>query len=321
MNKMNTKALVEGAIFASVTAVLGILVYYMPFLSLLSMFWPTPIIIIGFRNGFKVSIISAVVAAIIVAIFTEPFSGIYLFLVFGIAGIIMGHLMSKKVNPALNIAVSGIILAVCSVFGLLFGFFMAGQSATQAMDLMISIMQESIDSAASVYRSIGMSEEQLSNIISTMKESLVAIRYVMPTLFLLSGILFSFVNYKFVKVVLNRMKYEIADVKPFSKWRIPDNFSMGMLVILLLSMAATYFNVPNMQTVQLNIIYIIKWVFAIIGLSVACYLLDKYGISKALKIIIMFFIFTSFSNYLVIVGLIDTVFDFRKLNKRHIGGI
>ena len=81
MSKMNTKALVEGAILASVTAVLGIMVYYMPFLSLLGMFWPTPIIIVGFRNGFKVSLVSAIVAALIVALFTEPFSGLYMFLV------------------------------------------------------------------------------------------------------------------------------------------------------------------------------------------------------------------------------------------------
>lgn len=321
MNRINTKALVEGAIFASVTAVLGIMVYYMPFFSLLGMFWPTPIIIIGFRNGLKVSFVSAVVAALIVAIFTEPFSGLYLFLVFGIAGIIMGYLMHKKANPALNITVSGLVLAVCSVFGILFGFFLAGQSAGQAMEQMMSIMSESIDSAASLYKSMGISEEQLNSTITTMKESLVAIQHVIPTLFLLSGMFFSFVNYKFVKVVLKRMKYEVADVKPFSQWRVPNNFSLGMLVILLLSMAASYFKVPNMQTVQINIIYIIKWVFTIIGLSAAYFLLDKYRISKALKVIIMFFLFTSLSNYLALIGLIDTVFDFRKLNKRHIGGI
>jgi len=321
MNRYNTKSIVEGAIFASVTAVLGIMVYYMPFFSLLGMLWPTPIIIMGFRNGLKVSFISAVVAAIIVAIFTEPFSGLYMFMVFGIAGIVMGYLMHRKVSPALNITVSGLILAVCSVFGILFGFFLVGQSATQAVEQMMNIMSQSIDSAASLYKSMGIPEEQLNSTIAMMKESLSAIQYVIPTLFLLSGMFFSFVNYKFVKLVLKRMKYEIADVKPFALWRVPDNFSIGMLIILLLSIAASYFGIPNIQTVQINIIYIIKWVFTIIGLSVAYFFLDKYRISKALKIVIMFFLFTSLSNYLAIAGLVETVFDFRKLNKKHIGGI
>jgi len=321
MNRFNTKSLVEGAIFASVTAVLGIMVYYMPFASLLGMFWPTPIIIMGFRNGLKVSLVSAVVAAIIVAIFTEPFSGLYMFMVFGIAGIVMGYLMHKKASPAFNITVSGLILAVCSVFGILFGFFLAGQSAAQAVEQMMNIMSESINSAASLYKSMGIPEEQLNSTLDMMKQSLEAIRYVIPTLFILSGMFFSFVNYKFVKIVLKRMKYEIPDLNPFSQWRVPDNFSIGMLIILLMSIAASYLKIPNIQTVQLNIIYIIRWVFTIIGLSAAYFYLEKYRISKVLKVIIMFFLFTSLSNYLAIAGLIETVFDFRKLNKKHIGGI
>ena len=64
MKTVNTKALVEGAVFASLTAVLGIMVYYIPLLSLIGMFWAVPIIIMGFRNGFKVSFISAIVAGI-----------------------------------------------------------------------------------------------------------------------------------------------------------------------------------------------------------------------------------------------------------------
>ncbi|NLM42925.1 MAG: DUF2232 domain-containing protein [Clostridiales bacterium] len=321
MSKMNTKALVEGAILASVTAVLGIMVYYMPFLSLLGMFWPTPIIIVGFRNGFKVSLVSAIVAALIVAIFTEPFSGLYMFLVFGIAGIVMGSLMYKRVKASINVTISGLVLAVCSVFGILFGFFLAGQSATNAMEEMMNLMSQSIDSAAELYRSMGIAEEQLKNTIDTMKESLTAIRYVIPTLFLLSGMFFSFINYKSVKLILGRMRHEIEDLTPFSKWRVPDNFSLGMLIILLLTMIGSYLKIPNMDTVQINIIYIIKWVFTIIGLAAASFLLDKYGIKKALKIIILFLLFTSLSNYLTIAGLIDTIFDLRKLRKKHIGGI
>lgn len=321
MSKMNTKALVEGAILASVTAVLGIMVYYMPFLSLLGMLWPTPIIIVGFRNGFKVSLISAIVAALIVGIFTEPFSGLYMFLVFGIAGIVMGTLMYKRVKPLINVTISGLVLAVCSVLGILLGFFIVGQSAANAVEEMMNLMSQSIDSAAEVYKSLGVAEEQLKATIDTMKESLTAIRHVIPTLFLLSGMLFSFINYKFVRLVLGRMKLYIEDLKPFSCWRVPDNFSIGMMIILLLTIIASNLGIPNMDTVQINVIYIIKWVFTIIGLAAVSFLLDKYGIRKALKAIILFLLFTSLSNYLAIAGLIDTIFDLRKLRKKHIGGI
>lgn len=321
MKSMNTKALVEGAIFASVTAVLGIMVYYMPLLSLIGMFWATPIIIIGFRNGFKISFVSAVVAAIIVSIFTEPFSGLYLFIVFGISGIIMGYLMNKKVSPVLNITVSGLVLAVCSVFGILFGFFIAGQSSAQAVEQLMKVFSESLDSAVSLYKTMGISEDQLNSTIATMKESLAAMQYIIPTLFLMNGMLFSFINYKAVLMILGRMKYQIEDVKPFSLWRLPDNFSIGLLIIVFLSLAASYFKIPNMQTVQINIMYIIRWVFTIIGLSVAIFMMNKYKVGKPLKIIVGLLLFVGLSDYLTIAGLIDTIFNIRKLDKRHIGGI
>lgn len=320
-NRMNTKALVEGAIFASVTAALGIMVYYMPLLSLIGMFWATPIIIIGFRNGFKVSFISAAVAGIIVSIFTEPFSGLYLFMVFGISGIVMGWLMNRKVSPAVNITVSGLLLALCSVFGILFGFFIAGQSAAQVIEQLMKIMNESIDTAVNLYRSMGIPEDQLNSTAAMMKESMTALQYIIPTLFLMNGMLFSFINFKAVKLILGRMKYQIEDVKPFAQWRLPDNFSLGMLVIVLLTMMASYMQIPNMQTVQINIIYIVKWVFTIIGLSAASFLLDKYKVGRPFKAFILILLFASLSNYLTIAGLIDTVFNFRKLDKRHIGGI
>ncbi len=320
-NSMNTKALVEGAIFASVTAALGIMVYYMPLLSLIGMFWATPIIIIGFRNGFKVSFISAAVAGAIVSIFTEPFGGLYLFMVFGISGIVMGWLMNKKVSPSVNITVSGLVLALCSVFGILFGFFIAGQSAAQVIEQLMKIMNESIDTTVSLYKSMGISEDQLNSIVTMMKEGITAMQYIIPTLFLMNGMLFSFINFKAVKMILGRMKYQIEDVKPFSQWRLPDNFSLGMLVIVLLTMMASYLHIPNIQTVQINIIYIVRWVFTIVGLSAASFFLEKYKVARPFKVFILIFLFLTLSNYLTIIGLIDAIFNFRKLDKRHIGGI
>lgn len=321
MKSMNTKALVEGAIFASVTALLGILVYYMPLLSLLGMLWAAPIIIMGYRNGFKVSLVSAAAAGIIVSIFTEPFSGIYLFIVFGISGLVMGYLMNKKVNPGINMTVSGLVMAICSVGGLLLGFFIAGQTPTQVIEQLMKIFNESLDTMTNLYRSMGIPDDQLNSTVKMMRDSMAAMQYIIPTLFIISGMIFSFINYKVVKMILGRMKYQIEDVKPFSQWRLPDNFAIGMMIIIFLTLAASYLKIPNMVTVQMNMIYLVNFIFTIIGLSVISFMLNKYNVSKPFRSIIIFIVFFSLSNYLAIVGLVDAVFNIRKLDKRRIGGI
>ncbi len=321
MKKISTRAMVEGAVFASVTAVLGILVYYMPLLSLIGMFWAVPIIIMGFRNGFKVSFVSAIVAAILVSIFTEPYSGIYLFLVFGISGIVMGNLMNRKVKPSLNIIISGLILGVCSVAGILMSFWIMGQPPAQAVEYFVNIMNESIEGAGNIYGKVGMPKEQIESIINTFKQSIESLKLIIPTVFLLNGIIFSFINYKIVKMVLERMKYTIEDVKPFSQWRVPDNFSLGLIIVLFLTIAASYLKIPNIGTAVLNIVFLLKWIFTLLGLSVAAFMLDKYGVSKMVKYIVLIILFFSLANVLTLVGLIDTIFNIRKIDKKDGGGI
>ncbi len=320
MKNINTKALVEGAVFASLTAALGIMVYYIPLLSLVGMLWAVPIIIMGFRNGFKISFVSAIVAGILVSIFTEPYSGIYLFLVFGISGTAMGYLMNKKVTPSINIFVSGLILGICSAIGIILSFWMLGQSPGQAADYFGKIMLEAVDGAADLYKNMGISSEQIQDFVSKFKESIEAVKLILPAFFLVNGIIFSYINFKFAKLILKRMKYTIEDIKAFSLWKLPNNFSLGLLLVMFLIISAYYLKIPNIETGIINIIFLLRWVFTILGLSVASYLLTKYGVSNLLRNILLFILFFSLQNVLSIIGIVDAIIDIRKIGKRQGGG-
>lgn len=321
MKTVNTKALVEGAVFASLTAVLGIMVYYIPLLSLIGMFWAVPIIIMGFRNGFKVSFISAVVAGILVSMFTEPYSGVYLFLVFGISGIYMGSLMNKKVSPSINILTSGLILGLCSAAGIIISFWIMGQSPSQGADNLIKMMYEASEGAADMYRNMGIPAEQIEEFTVKFKQSLEAIKFIIPAFFIINGVVFSFANFKLSKVILSRMKYTLEDIKQFSLWRLPDNFSIGIFFLMFLTMGAFYLKIPNVETVIVNIVFLLKWVFTVIGLSMASFMLAKYGITKYVKVIILVILFFALQNLLMIAGIFDAIFDIRKIGKRYSGGI
>lgn len=321
MKTVNTKALVEGAVFASLTAVLGIMVYYIPLLSLIGMFWAVPIIIMGFRNGFKVSFISAVVAGILVSMFTEPYSGVYLFLVFGISGIYMGSLMNKKVSPSINILTSGLILGLCSAAGIIISFWIMGQSPSQGADNLIKMMYEASEGAADMYRNMGIPAEQIEEFTVKFKQSLEAIKFIIPAFFIINGVVFSFANFKLSKVILSRMKYTLEDIKQFSLWRLPDNFSIGIFFLMFLTMGAFYLKIPNVETVIVNIVFLLKWVFTVIGLSMASFMLAKYGITKYVKGIILVILFFALQNLLMIAGIFDAIFDIRKIGKRYSGGI
>lgn len=50
MKTINTRAMMEGAILAALTAIMGIF-YNVPVVGAITMFWSVPIVIVGYRNG------------------------------------------------------------------------------------------------------------------------------------------------------------------------------------------------------------------------------------------------------------------------------
>jgi uncharacterized protein YybS (DUF2232 family) len=92
MNEQNsTRALVESGILTAVAIILVFAGMYVPLVSLVASFlWPLPITFIYLRNNIKYAVISLVVTGIITAMFSNPFNAIYIVMIFGITGIVLG---------------------------------------------------------------------------------------------------------------------------------------------------------------------------------------------------------------------------------------
>jgi len=132
MERIETKALVEGAIFAGVTALLGILYYYMQYLGILAMVWPVPVIIVGYRNGLKASILSALSAGLIVSMVTQPLVGVGLLVGFGLPGVLMGYMINRRVNAyaVVLICLLSVMLSSFLVLSLEYNFFVKSTSTS-----------------------------------------------------------------------------------------------------------------------------------------------------------------------------------------------
>jgi uncharacterized protein YybS (DUF2232 family) len=315
MNKIQTKALVEGAIFASITVVIGIIRFYVPIVALISIVWSVPTILIAFRHGLKVSINSVVVSSVLVAVLTQPIEGLGFFIGFGLPGIIMGYLLKKKLNPWKTIFITGIVLALCSVLSFYLGMLAIGVDIVKAYDdLFIEIKnayREAVDSMAGM---MGVGREEILKGTENFEKSLDMMKLILPGGILASAIVISFVNFKLTRLALKRIKYSIENVKPFSLWKLSDKGVLTIILVLLLTGVEMYLlKLPQLHALTMNIITIATLLFTILGLSVAKFFLDKYSVPKALKVIIMFFLLVSFSNIAMIAGVLDMLFNFRKL--------
>ncbi|MHB1394458.1 MAG: YybS family protein [Clostridia bacterium] len=324
MDRIQTKALVEGAIFAGVTALLGILYYYMQYLGILAMVWPVPVIIVGYRNGLKASILSAMSAGLIVSLLTHPLVGVGLLVGFGLPGILMGYMINKKVNPYAVIFLCGVLLSFTMVGEFLLSLKATGIDAFKFFGSLDATFKQQIEVTLKIYRQLGIAEKDLQNMGDYISQMVGMMKLIFPSALLLSGLIFSFIDYKLTRLILKRIGHIIPDIEEFSKWKLQEPYSIILLGLAVLAAAAAYLKLPGMAAVALNVTTVLMLIFSVIGVSVLVYYSkvygDRQGIPKALRNIIVVFIVLAFMQFIAFVGILDLVLNFRKLESKNPGG-
>ncbi|MFZ5353940.1 MAG: YybS family protein [Bacillota bacterium] len=315
MQNNKTRALVEGAIFASITAVLGIIIGFVPVMGALIYIWPTPIVIVGFRNGLKVSVLSAIASLVIISVFTTPINGISLFLILGLPGIVMGYLLKKNMKPSLVILITAVVLAVIMTLSLIASYYAFAPSIMGNLgDIRLEI-NRAVEEATNTYRLLGIDEEIVVQVKEQTNQLIELFIKLIPYLVLTSSILFIYINFKFTRLILKRIGYNTDDVKRFKEWRLPERLSKPLMILLV---AVLIINMRNIEYlgIVINLLQLIMFVYTVLGLSVALYYLDilaaKYELPKAIKTIAVVIGFLTLGSFLPAVGLMDSVMDLRK---------
>lgn len=325
MGKLQTKALVESAIFAGVTALLGVIYYYTQFLGIISLVWPVPVIIVGYRNGTKASILSALSAALIVSLITHPLVGVGLFAGFGLPGILMGYLIKKKSNPYLVILICGIVLALTSLAELLLSFKVAGIDIISQLASFEAALKEKTEAVIALYRQLGVNDERIKFMEEFAAAFVKMTKLIIPSSLLFGGILSSFIDFKLTRLILKRIGHEIRDIDEFMLWRIPEPYSIILLMVAIAAGAMSYFRIPGLEAVAINISAIITLIFTILGTSVIVYFAklygDKYDVPKPVKVLVMTAAALLLMQFIPLIGIIDVTFNFRKLESESPGGV
>ncbi|MCX7843639.1 MAG: YybS family protein [Clostridia bacterium] len=320
MNRIQTRALVEGAVFAAVTVVIGIIGFYIPIISLISVVWSVPTILVAFRHGFRTSVISSVASSILVSVLTQPMEGLRFFIGFGLPGIIMGYLLKKKQGPVKTIFITGVVLAAASIVTLYLGMLAIGVNIANAYDYLFGMITKAYNEASSsmldMYSSIGVSREELLKSIAVFEKSIDLLKLTLPAILLLSGLMLAYLNFKLTRLVLKRINHLIDDVKPFSMWRLSKKWGLFSAFILLLAIIQmSLVRAAPLNALTLNIFTILSMTGLVLGVSVAKFFFDKHSVPKALKAIILFFLIFAFGNATMLLGVFDMVLDLRKLKQ------
>lgn len=325
MERMQTRALVEGAIFAGITAVLGIIYYYSSYLGIIGYLWPVPTVIVGYRNGVKASILSAMTAGLAVSLFTQPLAGLGMLIGFGLPGIIMGYMISKKADPYVTILACAAVLAVTTVFQFMISLVISGINLNDFASQYDTMVNSQLPIIIDMYKKFGLAESDIKKMSDSLIQTFQLMKLIIPTLVIGSGLVASFVCYKLSRLVLNRTGYSIANTESFSRWRLQAPYSYILIAVAVIATGASYIKLPYFNSAAINISMILMYVLLFIGLSVVVFFAgiygERYNIPKPLRFFLVILILLYFSQLIPLLGILDMVLDIRKLGKeKRIGG-
>lgn len=318
MNNNNTRAMVEGAIFASITVLIGLISFYIPFLFVISYFWAIPTIVISYRHGFKISFISGLSAALIIAMFQGPISGINTFVMTLVPGMFLGYFMKKFKKQQNLILASMAVTVLCTVIAFSLGAVIAGMNPLQMADRTVTaFMQQytvAMESAKQTYAAFGITEDQLKSMPDP-KEMVELMKKLIAVLLMVGGVGSTIFNFWITKKLLHRMKIEIPDLEPITHWHLSMNGLMvvsGAIVFILVSLYCFKDNALLMD-LSLNMATALLLWFWFLGVATVCFFLNRATMPKAFKVLIVLLTAIPLVNIYALVGYIEAAFDFRKL--------
>ncbi|HHY09388.1 MAG TPA: DUF2232 domain-containing protein [Firmicutes bacterium] len=307
---MKTKSLTEGAMLAVLTVLLTVVSEYFVFVVFIV---PVPLVLLVYRHGLKMGIITAFAAAAVTGLVTgQILSGISI-IIFGVLGVALGMALREKFSFSKTLIAGVLASLVITGLSVLLYFLLFGRGLFSEMSEAFALAGEQ---AKQAWESLGVSGDALVKYEQALEMAPVLLNWGLPAFLLMSAVIMTYVNMAAVRLILRRLGEEIPWVPPFVQWRIPPYYSLFLLGGLLLAKTAEIFLLPPfIQAVSLNLYLIFFPVYLILGTAVVWHYFRENNVSRFLRILFVFLIFflQPLALILVFLGVLDGFLDFRKL--------
>lgn len=319
-NSVRTRAIVEGALMAGLTAILALVGIYLPFVRIFTdLIWTIPVVLVTVRHGVSTGLMTIIVAGLLIFSLSSPVEAVILIIQFGGLALIYGYGFRKQLKPGLTLLMGAgtaviSILLVFSISLLIFG-----------VDILnfAEHLKASIEPTILLYEKLGFFEkyaaqgfnEQMAR--EMLKGFIQLISLVIPALIAIYGLTSAFLNYFVAQKILVKMKIPVPVLPPIIYWRLPWWTVYGFILGFGLKLAGAYFNNLSFATIGLNIMLIYWPVLFILGVAVLRWFMHKYlkgAFIYRLLLLLTVILFFQYAIWVIAsIGLADLLFNYRKL--------
>lgn len=205
--------------------------------------------------------------------------------------------------------------AVIAAGTIYFVLFFAGMSLLEA--------KGSMKTAADLFKSrIEQTTVEMTKNGATPEEAAMIAKvagYIMPLvpgMLVCVAIFMAFINCYFVETIYIRFFGGSPVLPPFQIWTAGEAFVWVLNACVAAALLKNFIKIDAVFYAAVNIILVMLFVYFLQGLSVVSFYFTKYNVPVLLQAVLFIFILVPYLKEIILLtGLLDTWFNFRKLNK------
>ncbi|MFZ3590498.1 YybS family protein [Bacillus sp. DJP31] len=287
--------------------VLFITTLYMPFLgSITSLLLSLPFVVFVARNGWKSGIILFIAALILTLLFGSIFA-IPLTFIMGSSGVVMGHLYKQNRSKFEVLSFSSIafILNLLVLYVLVITVF-----EVNIPEVILQASEDSLKITREMMEKMGQSLD--GDRLVLMEETLQLIPLLLPTIIVLTGIIFALITQIFSTLILKRLGFQIEKWPPIREIQLPKSIIWYYLISMIF-MIIPLDKDSFLFLAVLNLHQIMQLLMVLQGISFIFYYCYHKNISKGIPITIAIvsLLFQPLLYIVRIIGIIDLGFNLR----------
>ena len=305
---------------AMITGILVIIAYLSSFLTITMFFYPTPSIILGKRRGIKYSALALLASDLIISMLLGIQTGLIFLILYTPFALALTYGVCSDEDANKTILFGSAAYMVSFVLFMLFLNFIMGINFVERL---AGIYEESFEMTRSLFENIpqqmrsGQFEEYVKNFEQMSAMMSTVVTSVFPAVLIGASVITSYINYYVASKFARRFSINIKEHEGIGYFSFPKSFMIAMAALLLLSFLLGLLNI-NVEIIQLNLFVIVFMAMLLQGFAVLKFFVDRSGMSKIAKTIILImivFMTINFSIFYALIGLVDLTLNLRKLNR------
>ncbi len=312
------RATIEGIIVGVLSALLAIILFFIPMLNILVLLFPVPLVVVGVRHGTSAGLISLTVSAMLLGLFIYPHLGIIIFLmnVFIFLSLIVIYNKSLDMNESMVLSAGGTLLSILVTLQAFTwmtgkGFF---DFLWDSIKTYFDANSANLQGVIQMYQALGIvdniqSVDRFAEVLVGQLKDMVPL---FPSMLLITSLLVGGANFLVSRFLLKKLRASVPYVPPFKKWSLPRGTGRGFLGLMLVAILGSWVKIPNFDVVLYTISSVFTFVFTVQGLSVVTFFLSQKRVPGIVGALILVAAFIFLSVALTFLGIFEQIFGVRR---------